>query len=382
MLENELAKLGFGKNEAIVYLALIDLQKAKAGQIISKTGLHRNLVYTALEELVKRDMVSKAERKGVFEFSANGPEHIIEDLENKRKTAENLVSELQKRHKVGMREVGVFEGVEAIKNTTERSADAPPGETMYVLGATRESTEGGSFDWKDFHKRRIKKNVNFKILFDHTVEQEILDDRNKKDLTEARYLPFDAKMPLWFNFCYDKLSIMVIDEDPLVFHIRSRTVVDAMKKYFEYFWSQQVVVETGIGSLKKTIYKMLDELKTGEEYFVLGASAGDENGVVQKLYDEFHTDRIKKGVVANMLVYSESFDRIKKRFVQSGDGMEKISHLKLYASAPKIPMQINLFHNKAFIILYGENPTVIHFAQPEIYAGFKSYFDQLWGKKI
>lgn len=28
-----------------------------------------------------------------------------------------------------------------------------------------------------------------------------------------------------------------------------------------------------------------------------------------------------------------------------------------------------------------ENPTVIHFAQPELYAGFKAYFDQLWNQE-
>lgn len=41
-------------------------------------------------------------------------------------------------------------------------------------------------------------------------------------------------------------------------------------------------------------------------------------------------------------------------------------------------MQINMFHNKAFIILYGQEPTIIKFEQKEIHDGFKKYFDELW----
>lgn len=173
----------------------------------------------------------------------------------------------------------------------------------------------------------------------------------------------------------------IVGQDPITFSIRSQETADGFKKYFEYFWDQKVKTETGIDSLNRAIYEMLDELKPGEEYFVLGASAGNSNRDVQMLYDKFHSDRIKKGVVTNMLVYRESFDRIKKRFVEQGDKVGALSRLKQYSTAPKIPMQINMFHGKAFMILYGDEPTVIHFEQKEIYEGFKKYFEELWNQE-
>ena len=54
ILTQQLAKLGFSENEAGVYLALIELGKARAGKIIRITGLHRNLVYQALEKLASK----------------------------------------------------------------------------------------------------------------------------------------------------------------------------------------------------------------------------------------------------------------------------------------------------------------------------------------
>ncbi len=113
----------------------------------------------------------------------------------------------------------------------------------------------------------------------------------------------------------------------------------------------------------------------------MGASAGDNTSGVQKLYDEFHADRIKKGVVAKMLVYQESLKRMKERFIACGDAEGKISFIRTYASAPKIPMQINMYHGKTFIILYGENSTIIKFEKSEIHDGFKAYFNEMWNLK-
>ena len=44
----ELQQIGLTPNQALVYLALFRMGEAKAGQLIRKTGLHRNLVYGAL----------------------------------------------------------------------------------------------------------------------------------------------------------------------------------------------------------------------------------------------------------------------------------------------------------------------------------------------
>jgi sugar-specific transcriptional regulator TrmB len=379
MLEEQLEKLGLHKNESKIYLALFELGKTKAGKLIDHTKLHRNLVYTALEELTERGLVTKIVRGAVAEFSANDPEHLIDELEDKKTLARKVAAEIKMKISEAPREVTIHEGNQSIVDVALRNLNAPAGETYYVLGASEKTNEPFG-NWDRVHKKRIKNGIQFRGLYDHTVTKNVLAQRNSLPMAEARYFPFDIEMPVWFNICKDKLAIMVTGEDPLVFDIRSRPVADAMKKYFEYFWNQQVSVETGIVALERTIYNMLDELKPGEEYCVLGAASGDPSKDVRILYDKFHTDRIKKGVVTKMLVYRESLKRIKERFEVCGDPGGKVSYLKTYASAPRIPMQINTFKNKAFIILYGDKPTVINFERHEIYEGFKAYFDSLWNQ--
>ena len=73
MLESSLLKLNFTPNEIKVYSALFEIGKCRAGKIIELTGMHRNLVYLALENLEARGLLTKVLVKGVAEFSANDP---------------------------------------------------------------------------------------------------------------------------------------------------------------------------------------------------------------------------------------------------------------------------------------------------------------------
>jgi len=381
VIETQLQQLGFGKNEVRVYLALFDLGKTRAGAIIEQTGLHRNLVYTALEELLKKDLVSKVISSGVAVYEANSPESLQDLFEDKVQAAKEVVSELKSKVGDKPRDIKIYEGTEGIKRSRSRTLNYDPGSTLYVFGSQASSTPEMEKYWRVFHKKRVSKKIGLKILYERGVIPEDLDWRNGLPMSQAKYLPMNFNLPVWFAFIRDYLEIGVAGDDPLTFSIRSKEAVGAFENFFNFFWNQKVFVERGIEALKNAIYGMLGDLSPGEEYCVLGASSGDYHGDVQKLYDEFHTTRIKKGVVTKMLVYKESLEQIKSRFIRCGDETGKISHIKSFLSAPPTPMQINLYKNKAYFIFYGDEPTVFRFEQPEMFGSFKAYFDTLWNQE-
>ena len=74
MIKEKLQTLGFTPNEISVYLSLIENGRTRAGRLIELTGLHRNLVYTSLESLVNKKLVTQIKIKGVAHFNANNPE--------------------------------------------------------------------------------------------------------------------------------------------------------------------------------------------------------------------------------------------------------------------------------------------------------------------
>lgn len=381
MLEKQLTALGFDKNEIKVYLALFELGKTKAKKVIEHTGLHRNLVYTSLDELAEKGLVSRVEKNKIYHFEANNPDVILENIEKQKMLAQRAVFELKTRQSQVPREIKVFEGNEGIKQARERSLSLSPGETVYVLGGSQLSSDPNLEKfWRKYHKKRSDKGINLKILYDRTTPTEVLDWRNGLSNTEATYLPFNVETPTWFEMYGDTLGIGVPGDDPLLFSVNSKSAVESLKKYFEFFWNQEVAVETGMEALERTIYNMLGELDRGEEYLVLGASAGEHPKGVQGLYDKFHKDRFKKGVITKMLVYKESYQKIADRFAKIGDPSFLISKLKMFSSAPPIPMQINIYKNKTFFIIYADEPTILHFDRKEIGDSFKSYFEELWNQ--
>ena len=379
-MEKQLAQLGFNKNEIKVYLAFFELGKVRAGEIISHTKLHRNLVYQSLEKLLEKTLISKVIVKGVAVFEANDPTHLVNLMEEQKDIAKKISEQLKQRQKQKPRDIKIYdglEGVERVRNQVLQTVET--GDKFHVIGASQYGTGSESEDFiKKFNKKLINKGVDLKILFDRFKGDELIQSRGLEKNIQAKLLPFGANIPMWVAFYKDTLDISVGKKDMATFSIRSREAVEAFEKYFKYFWEQDVVVETGLVALEKFIYEMLDELEPGEEYFVLGASVGVAGDPGQKLYDRFHKDRIKKGVITNMLVYQESYDLIKERFIFSGDEEGKISHVKKFISATPNPMQINMYNGKTRFIIYGEEPVVIYIDRPEIHDAFKSYFNNLW----
>lgn len=381
MIENQLYKLGFSKNETKVYLSLFELGKCRAGQIIETTGLHRNLVYTALEELVEKGLVAKVIKNGVATFSANSPDSLLSMVEEQKNIAEDAIAELKKKGDKNIRDIVVYEGEEGVKRSRNRTLQYSKGDTLYVIGSQASSTPEMEKYWRQFHNKREKQGINFKIMYEKGVNPADLSFRNNLKLSEAKYLPMQIDFPVWFGFIKDYLEIGIPGDNPLTFGLKSKEAVGAFKQFFNYFWNQEVLVENGFEALEKAIYDMLGELQPGEEYFVLGASVGQGDERVQKIYDKYHADRIKKGVVVNMLAYKEGFKKIMDRFAYSGDPDLKVSHAKEFISAPPIPMQINIYKEKTYFIIYGDEPTVVSFKRPEISQVFKNYFDSQWDQE-
>ena len=96
-LYQDLQALGLSANQAQVYLILVRGGQSKAGAIIKKTGLHRNLVYTALEELLEKRLISKGSLKGIAAYKMLSPARILVEPQEKARLAQKVVAEISLR---------------------------------------------------------------------------------------------------------------------------------------------------------------------------------------------------------------------------------------------------------------------------------------------
>ena len=379
MLQKQLQQLGFGKNEIKIYLALFELGKSRAGELIDHTKLHRNIVYQDLEDLVKRDLVTKIEVKGVFEYSANNPESLVDEFANKKQLSQQIAKELIKKQKEPAREIAVYEGMEGLKKSRNKMLKYSAKDELFVFAV--DSISKIEKYWRTFHKKRDAKGIKMKMLYERKADKADVAWRDGLPNSQAKYLPFSQGLPIWFAGIGEHLEVGIPGDNPLTFNIKSKEAVNGFKTFFDYFWNQDVAIENGFKALEKVFYDMADELKAGEEYCVLGTSL-PINEKFEKFFDDFHKKRIKKGIKLRMLAYKEFYQRQLERLKRCGDPDGKISKVKLFTSSSAVPMQTTLYKNKTRIIIFSANPTVMYIDNKEIYDGFKQQFEDQWDQKV
>lgn len=136
ILQKDLEGLGLSKNEASTYLALQQKGKTKAGELIKETGLHRNLVYQALDALAQKRLLTKSSMGTVALFQATDPMHLLDGIREQKLTAERIIDELKEKQKIVDQEITIYEGAEGLRAFSLKAAESlAPGKTLYVLGS-------------------------------------------------------------------------------------------------------------------------------------------------------------------------------------------------------------------------------------------------------
>jgi len=239
---SKLEKLGLNRNEAIVYLELAKQGKATAGELIKKTGFHRNIVYDNLEKLVDKGIVSfiVEGKKKLFQIA---PPDMISDmiekqqtaLEKQKKIALEVQDELRKVYAVSgkKQEAVMLRGIKGIKvllnDTLEHGTD------YFVFGAPESSlTMMGSAFWKNHNVKRKKKKMIVQMIFNDELREWSKQIRDK--LTQIKFLPehFDS---LTETIIYgSNVAIIVWTETPIAILIRDEEAAKGYKQYFQVLW--------------------------------------------------------------------------------------------------------------------------------------------------
>jgi HTH-type transcriptional regulator, sugar sensing transcriptional regulator len=112
----------------------------------------------------------------------------------------------------------------------------------------------------------------------------------------------------------------------------------------------------------QTIYTELYEiLNPNEEYFIFGASKGQDNEKVKSFFTRFNMERLNKNLKANII-----FNKSAKK----NSNIRYLDH--------NTPSEILIYKDRTAIILLEKEPLVILIKSESISRSFKIYFDTMW----
>lgn len=241
-LFTDLQKLGLTENQTTVYLALAKRGAAKAGELIKQTGMHRNLVYTALEELVDKRLVGTSRVRGVALYKLLSPTRLLSDIAEKERVAKNVIEELSHLTNKNRQEVIVYEGIDEFRRHVLRSYELAKqgGLSRYlgtsphwhtVVGPELESVVSEIQKKKKLRMRGIARSMfpALRLLLVDTV-----------GLSEVRTNPLISSDTNNVEILDDRICIQTFTEPYTVVEIMNPELAKNYQSYFDFLWTKSV----------------------------------------------------------------------------------------------------------------------------------------------
>ncbi|RLE37752.1 hypothetical protein DRJ17_05875 [Candidatus Woesearchaeota archaeon] len=240
-----LEKIGLTEGEAKVYLALLNLGSSTIGKIIKEACVSNSKVYDILDRLSKKGLVGVVVVNNRKNFEAKDPSRLRELIELKEKGIQEEKQELEKlipklqqiqRYAEQPQEAEILQGTRGIKTFVELILNKlKKGDTFYILGAPREANEMLGAYFQDWHKRRVKKKIHCKILYNQDAKK-WAKIRKKMPFTQVRFLPKEIKTPALIDISMDYVATILFGERPLCFVIKNKKISNSYISYFELLW--------------------------------------------------------------------------------------------------------------------------------------------------
>jgi sugar-specific transcriptional regulator TrmB len=233
-----LEKLGLNGKKADVYLAALELGKARVIEIAKKAGVKRTTCYDILMELEKQGLISETAKGKKRLFIGENPGKIKKDLAAKEKLFDEILPELQAVYNIkGQKpKIRFYEGKEGLKEVYNDTLNYT-GEILAFASEDVVKILGNEWT-NDYIKKRKERGMHARAIMPATeiikkdyaaLDREQL--RISKLIDPAKY-PFSIEIDI---YGHQKVALMSSKEETGVI-IEGAEIYKTMKAIFELIW--------------------------------------------------------------------------------------------------------------------------------------------------
>ncbi|MBI4176103.1 MAG: helix-turn-helix domain-containing protein [Candidatus Aenigmarchaeota archaeon] len=372
-----LVEAGLTENEADAYLILLELGSTTIGPVIKKSGLHRATAYAILQRLIEKGLVSYIIKAGKRYFEAADPEILLDVLQEREERLKSILPELRLRKQLSKAKqmAVVYEGTRAVKGLFETILRTlSPGEEYIVFAAVKKSDEFTGFI-KNWDRRRAKKGVKMKIIFNEDAVEEIEHNRLLPH-TEVKTIQKEYITPAVVNLYRNNVNIILWSDKPVAFAIESGEIADSFRNYFKMLWEQDVRTFRGEDSVKQAFEEFLNAMKRGDEYFVIGVPKMMRE--MNAFFTDFYRRRAERGIRVKALFNHDTRDIAAER------ARIPLTEIKLLPRGIVTPAVFNVYRNRTLINLWtlAQKPLAFLIESSELADSMKNYFDSFWKQDV
>ena len=234
-MKNELINFGLTKNQAEIYIALLNLGSATANEIAKEVKIHRTNIYDSLQNLIKKGLASYIIKNKVKIFQPTDPENIRKLLKEKESQLNHILPKISSLYSQTSSKsyAKIYEGVNAFVNILYNFLEY--NQPILAYGIPKIAPEMMRFHIHHFHNKRIPRKITMKHIYNFENKERI-NELNKMVFTEARALPIKYDSNVSTNICGDEVVLVIWTETPKVIQIINKEIADSYRNYFEILW--------------------------------------------------------------------------------------------------------------------------------------------------
>ena len=237
MLEKYLQDIGLTTNEAVIYLALLQVDGTTALELSKKTNINRSTVYVTIESLSKKGLVSETTIGKKTQFQAESPERLETYVERRKVELTEQAHRLKdilpeiKSIQRGFGErpvVKYFEGKEGILSMLEEvfgPDDGKAGEVIHVV-YPEEKLRGvfTTAEREKYRNLRLKRNIKSKAIYTSS-EEKSSDNTADRIRINADTYPLSCDIEIY----KDRLAISILGKKLSGIFVQSQDLTDTLR---------------------------------------------------------------------------------------------------------------------------------------------------------
>ncbi len=241
-LTQSLGNIGLGDYESEVYLALLRIGRTTAGPVIRQTGFHRQIVYTALERLKERGMVSFVIQNNRRQFSPIPPEDLLRKETERFRNFSSIVPELKALQKKVSNQlhvetfVGANELLQSLLSAVD-SAARTDGVIRIMAG-----NQGSEFyrvigsRYSEYVEYTRKKKVAKRLIVSPLTVQQYHDRFLKEPRAQMRVHDTGFSLQTYTLITAEMMDLAVMGDDIVTTRIWNKTIAKSYVEHFEGLW--------------------------------------------------------------------------------------------------------------------------------------------------
>lgn len=233
--------IGFSKNEALVYLATLELGRSSIWEIAKKSGIKRPTCYVLLDELIWKGYATSTNDGRRTLYSVNSPKQLLRAVETRFSRFSNTITQLEALASNNPQKptVRLYEGVNGIAEAYNASINQPKGGEILIYGTQLVETHYRDM-MVDYINQRVKKGIHAKVILAETDYNRSVPPRDNRELRETRFLPIETFNPsIEVNIFGDSIAYIAHSEKtPFATVIENSTLASEEKQRFNLLFEQ------------------------------------------------------------------------------------------------------------------------------------------------